>query len=307
MFYWLWKLWLDERAQVGGTDDSVEADGATDDTVDAGDAEDEQNSEQANQEPSFVETEGLSDEIRNSAEFKGMQRAFSRKMNRFKDYEQKIAVLDKLTNDPAFYRQFVEDSARKLGMQVVSPNGNQQQQHANGDLESIVKSSLPPEYAEAIPGLSTAVAKAIEAAVGPIKEQTQKSTMEAQSRMLQQDWDRAAIELTEQDPDWEDSSDDIGDLYEFLKSGSMFHPVWGNKLSILHNLVRGEDHAAVTAIDKMRTAARNKTHTSRNGAGQTLSLQDIQERIKSADTSQGKWDTAGKFALEQLKKTGGRA
>ena len=302
-----WKrLWTDESGQVGGTEDGTrDADGATDDEgqVDAGEGGDQQNSGEEEGQESFVDPGSLSDELKDSAEFKGMQRAFSKKMNTFRGNEQKIQMLDRMSNDPEYLKQFVTAAAQKVGLQVSNGATASQQSQSDNSLANVVQSALPAEYTEAMPGLSQAIATAIEAATAPIKEQTKQANLDSEKRVQQQNWDRAAQELTESDPEWEDDSDEIGDLWNFLKGGEMFHPVWGNKLTMLRKLARGDSFATTEAANRMRSAVLNKTQTGRN-SGQ-VSMLDIHNQIKQQDRAQNKWETAGNYAREQLRKSGG--
>lgn len=296
MYDWLWKLLSDQRGEVGGTEDATDT---GDMDAEAGAEGDQQDSPTEGQEESFVDPESLSEDLKNTAEYKGMVRAFSRKMNRFKEAEDKIAILDRIANDADYRRQFVTRAAQQMGMQITESSNGQQQQQAP-------QNPALDQLETALPGLGNALKDLIRSEIAPLKAQAEQSMTETQRRVAQQEWDRAAMELTERDPAWEDSSDDIGDLYEFLKSGQMFHPVWGNKLEILHKLARGEDYAAAEAVSRMRSAAQNKTHTGRHGGGQ-INITDIHKQITEAPTAQSKWDIAAQYALEEMKRTGGRA
>ena len=301
---WFLKLFFDTLGQIGETQDESDEIGSPEDedlTEEAATEDDQEADTEADDEEDFVDPGTLSEEMKNSKEFKGMQRAFSKKQSQLREGEQKIQVVDRLTSDLDYRKQFLAAAVKGTGFKLVAEDASTNGTDPN-DLTAIARNALPEGYAEAIPGLDATIAKVVEAALGPMKQGITAQAEAADKREKGQEWQKAADDMGNLDPEWEDDSTEIGEVFDWLKGPQMFHPVYGNKLAALRMLVKGEGAALAGAARRMGDAAKNKTKTGKGGG--SVSIMDIHKKIAQSVGSDNKWAAAAAFAEEDLAKKG---
>jgi hypothetical protein len=303
MKWWL-KFLFDTLGQIGEAQATDEGDGSAlgEDATEeeATETEDPEDTDREASEDSFVDDpDSVSEEVRNSKEFKGLQRAYQKKLNQLNAGLDKIKVVDQLANDPNYRKRFIMQAAESAGLKVLEDGADK---GSNDDLVSIARSALPEGYADAIPGLDAAIAKVVEATVTPLKKQALEQVQSTEQKLRQKEWNEAVARMNELDPEWEDDSDEMGALSDWLKGTEMSHPLYGDRLQILRRLVKGDGAATAEAARRMSQAARNKSQRRRSGSAP--SIVDIQKKIAGLKRSDDKWSAAAAFAEEQLSKKG---
>ena len=299
------RLLLDTLSQVGESQTPEDGDGSSEEAEEASqeeaaESEGTEDSDEIDDEDGFVDDpESISQEVRDSKEYKGLQRAYQKKLDILNADLDKVRIVNQLASDPAYRREFVKHAANGTGLKISEEGAGAETPE---DLVSIARQALPEGYAEAIPGLDAAIAKVVEATVTPMKKEALAQAQSVENRVQQQEWKKSVERMNAVDPEWEDDSEEMGALSDWLRGTEMTHPIYGDRLQVLRKLVKGDGAATVEAVRRIGGAARNKTQT-RQGGG-AVSIVDIHKKIAGLERSDDKWAAAAEFADTQLSKKG---
>ena len=140
---------------------------------------------------------------------------------------------------------------------------------------------------------AAAIWAAQQIAMKPMQAQQQAQ----QQAQLNQQYEEAAAELREKAPDWEDREKDLSEMWDFLTSNQMRSPKFGNKLELLWNMLTSNQSAVAEATNRMTRAVKNRSGSS---IGNTRTVSNLQDRIKSAGNARDAFGMAKRAALEQF-------
>ena len=237
-----------------------------------------------------------------------MQGAYNKSLKKVKGSEEKIAWADKVNSDPTFAYQAVQDWAARNGYSISKAQAKEiaaaaGSEHGNGStaapqaLVEAVRASLSPELQWMAPQIANAQYVAHQMTMKPIEE---KQLQERRSEWNDQ-YDRAAEELGQVAPGWEEHEDDMNELLEFLRSEKVTHKKFGSKLAVLHGVVTGDARATQEAARRFARAATSRTVSGQSGRS---AVPNVHERVQKAKTNSDAWDIAAKAAMEQAEKQG---
>lgn len=262
----------------------------------------------------FLDDETLMAEIRHDPKlnhfFGKMQAAYTKRSQTLAGVKQAAELVDRFNSDPEFAKQTILSRAQQLGLNVgmagQTPAQPNQPAAATAPQTFVdrIKSSLDPSLQWLAPQLANAFYPAVQEAVAPLQQQlgqSRQSQTEAQFEELSR-------QLSEKAPGWEQHEDDMTRLLDFLKSDRLNDRVYGNKLEVLHRMVRGGDYATQEALTRMATAAKNRTTTGQAGKPPTDNLKD--RLLKTARSSRGPtgfsqaFQMAAQAAVDEVKRGG---
>jgi hypothetical protein len=309
MFEWLLTTLLSETGEVGDSTEEQQAEAETPVTgqddqpqVEADAFEQAHASGETSQhqetEENFIDPKDLPDEIK--PHWKRMHREYNKRLKDIKDLKSKASTYDRFYNDSAFADQVLQEWANRNGFtltrsgEVKPTQQSQQQAKAPPELVEHVKSQLSPELQWMAESQANSIWAAQQMMLAPLQRQQQERQLEARNA----EYDKYAEELSETAPEWEDKEEEMTDLLHFLNGSEMNHKKYGNKLSLLYNVVTGNAAAISQATKRMVAGVKNKnTNGNRNT---TRTSPNLAERIKKANNRDA-WDMAVQAALDQEK------
>jgi hypothetical protein len=308
MFEWLLVTLLSERGEIGDSTEEQQAEAETPVTGQDDQPQVEADAfEQAHAsgdvpaqdtEEQFIDPKDLPDEIK--PHWKRMHREYNKRLKDIKDLRSKSEVYDRFYNDPSYANNVLQEWAARNGLtltrsgEVKQTQQSQQQAKAPPELVEHVKSQLSPELQWMAESQANSIWAAQQMMLAPLQRQQQERQLEARNA----EYDKYAEELSETAPEWEDKEEEMTDLLHFLNGSEMNHRKYGNKLSLLYNVVTGNAAAISQATKRMVAGVKNKnTNGNRNVARTSPNLA---ERIKKA-SNRDAWDMAVQAALDQEK------
>lgn len=159
-------------------------------------------------------------------------------------------------------------------------------------IEQALSTSLGEDLAFLAPRIAPALEAAIRQAVEPLSKQTeaqQRATRQAEEQKLMQEMDAA-------NPGWEAHVSEMEAMQQFLSSGALHHPKFGNRLALLYRLTN-PDVARVEAARSMTTASRSRLSTGRPGRP---AQPNIEEMVRGAKSSNDAFRLAAEAALREV-------
>lgn len=231
-----------------------------------------------------------------------MTKAYQEKMKGIREQQQKIDAFDRFMNDADYQRQFLQNAARQLGMELRpagnSTNGQQATQgreSASSDVQRLAEEALADQpdlqfLAGPIAKIAERIANAtVESRISPYEAEQKQ----ARAHQQEAEFDQMVEQLSESAPGWETYEDEMANLWQFFerasKGGPRMHPKYGNVLSMMHRLVTGDAQAEARAGRRMRTAlgARDTTST-----GRQATRPNVRDLIDKAPDDDDKWNIA---------------
>ena len=250
---------------------------------------------------SFIDPKDLPEELK--PHWKRMHGAYTKKMQGFADASKKAELVDRFYGDPQFALQTIAQAAQQLGYtltppgQATPPPGQVLPVPATGaappELVQAIQAALDPSLHWMAPSLANAQWSA---------NQVLRAKVDAQT--FDTEYERAAGELGESLPGWEQHEAEMEELYDFLATRQMYHPKFGNKLQLLYNLVTGNAAAVTEAARRMSTAAKSRTTT---GHPARSTVPDYSERIQKARSPEEAFQLAAEQAKAELAARGIKA
>jgi len=247
----------------------------------------------------FIDPRDLPPEI--VPHFKRMQAAFTKKMQAVARDRDKVELVNKYRSDPDFARQFIQQELQRFGVgaQTAQP---QAPQGGGGrppqPFVDAITQKLPQELQWMAPAIAEATYASVAHLTAPMLQQNQNRVREER----ESEWDGLAQDLSQRQPGWEAHEDDMLEIYDFLQSPKLKHPVYGSKLDLLLNLVTGNAAATQRAIQRMSDAGRSRTTT---GQPSRTTIPNISDRVRKAPDTRSAWKIAADSAIQQLAGGGG--
>lgn len=264
-----------------------------------------------------TDTDALGDEPPsdpNDPNYKYWQGAYTRARQRDRaqvntiqsEHQQWGEVLRNFHTDDAYALQVLRSRFPHLAAQLSLPGQAGTTPHARsqvgttpeGKLEMLLAEQLGPDLQFLAPKLAgalhTVLHESIEAAVTPLKQETQQQQAAARKR----EEDALLADMDQKHPGWDTRyADDMKTLDAFLASDALMHPKFGNKYELLLRLVN-PDVARIDATRQMQTAARSRLTTGRPGRqGQP----NVDDEVRKAPTSADAFMLAAQAALRTLR------
>lgn len=246
----------------------------------------------------FFDASSLAPELQ--GQWKKMQGAFTKAMQKSKTYRDAADLVDRFNRDPDFARQTIMQRAQQLGLSIGQPGqpGTPTPSASTPpELVEAVKANLSPELQWMAPALAASQWAGMQMALKPMKEQQQRTTQETRD----QEYDLLAAQLSEKAPEWETHEDDMDNLLLFLQSPKMMDRRWGSKLDILYRAVVGDGQATAEAARRMAQAGKLRTPVGQPTATPTP---NIREQVLKPKQNQEAWDIAAKNAIRELERQG---
>ena len=254
---------------------------------------------------SFINPADLPEEIK--PHWKRMHRAYTKALDGIKTGKADIELLGRFRSDPAFARELVQIEASRLGLHLAPANGTtpaapaapttRVDTDAVARIAEAMKSQVDPSLHWMIPGMAAGQWAAAQEANRPLVEK--ERAKEQSSR--ETEWGTLSERLTETAPGWEAHQDDMNALIDWLRSPSLTHPQFGDKLTFLYNSVTNGSAAKVAAIRDMGAAARN---ASRTGQTTRAAVPNIADRVRKATTTSEALRIAAEEAERELRAAG---
>jgi len=299
---WLSPL-LNERGEVGGTDKgtATQDSGAdqNDDTGPSGSGTTTGDTSSAQDKESFIDPSSLPEELK--PHWKRMHRAYTKRLEEFKQAKEKALAYDRFYSDENFRLQTLQEAARQLGFSLTKAQAQNlaasSGYEAPAEIVEAVRARLDPSLQWMAKSLADAPYTVYRMATDPEKKQQ----AEMQLKQREKEYEELASELTERAPGWEEREDEMMELLDFLQGPSMRHKKFGSKLELLYNLVTGNASAILEATKRMGQAAKNRIVS---GTTNRQTVPNYDERIRKAKTNQEAWAIAAKMAEEQLEREG---
>lgn len=241
---------------------------------------------------SFIDPKDLPPELK--PHWTRMHRAYTKALEKSKQAGggEHAANVQRFWSDPDYASQIIQARAQQLGYRLTKAEAREMARDAAGSAPA-GDGSLPPELSWMEPH----IARAVEARLQPYKQRAQTQEVSAKTA----EFDELAEELAETAPGWEAHEDEMSELLSFLTSSRLRDRRWGSKLALLHNLVTGQAHAAVTLARRTADAARARTGTGQPGRSVAPNLSD---QIRKAPTTNDAWKLAEQAGLEEARRRG---
>jgi DNA-binding transcriptional MerR regulator len=258
----------------------------------------------APQEESFIDPSQLPEELK--PHWKRMHTSYIKYREDLKKGREAATTIQRFYSDPDYQLQVLQQAAAQRGLRLSSVAEQLQAQggqtsnpavQAPADMVERIKAGLAPE----LQWMAQNLANSTWAAVQPLIQEKQRE----QAASKEQEYEAAGAALSQKFPGWEAEEDTMNDLLEWMQSGPMQHPRYGNRLERLYQFtqfVNGHNgHAVQEAATRMAEAARSRTTSSRvaHPGGE-----NFQERIRKATTKHEAFELAQQQAIEELKRQG---
>lgn len=303
MFENIWAILMSETGEVGDStegsanEEVVEITGQ-DDQFEAGadafeQAKDSVEAQPQTSEENFIDPKTLPDEIK--PHWKRMHSEYNKRLKAIKDIKSKSETYDRFYNDSAYANQVIQAWAQQNGFTLTKAGEQvqatkQQQAKAPDALIEAFKQNLSPELQWMAESQANAYWSAQQMMMAPLAKRQQESELASRNA----EYDTLAEELTETAPEWEDKENEMTELVDFLTGPSMRHKKFGNKLSLLYNIVNGNSAAVSEATKRMVQGVKNRNANGNRTV--TRSAPNLAERIKKASTNDA-WELAKQAAL----------
>lgn len=303
MFENIWAILMSETGEVGDStegsanEEVVEITGQ-DDQFEAGadafeQAKDSVEAQPQTSEENFIDPKTLPDEIK--PHWKRMHSEYNKRLKAIKDIKSKSETYDRFYNDSAYANQVIQAWAQQNGFTLTKAGEQvqatkQQQAKAPDALIEAFKQNLSPELQWMAESQANAYWSAQQMMMAPLAKRQQESELASRNA----EYDTLAEELTETAPEWEDKETEMTELVDFLTGPSMRHKKFGNKLSLLYNIVNGNSAAVSEATKRMVQGVKNRNANGNRTV--TRSAPNLAERIKKASTNDA-WELAKQAAL----------
>lgn len=296
---------FNERGEVGDNDGTANAGDQGDpqqgDTTGTGEGASSEGSEAPPQE-SFFDPSQLSPELKK--QWSSMHRAYTKKLEGFKQAQDKALAYDRFYSDDDFRLQTLQQAAQQLGYNFSKAQpGNTGQPVASGgesapaDLVERVRSRLDPSLQWMAQSLADAQYEAMRAVIGPREQREEQE----RARQRHDQYQELAEELSEKVPGWEEHEEEMLELLDFIKSDKMRHKRFGSKLNLLHGIVTGNASAISEATRRMAESAKNRTVS---GGISRSSAPNYEDRIRKAKTNQEAFKIAAQEAENFMRSEG---
>ena len=253
----------------------------------------------------FVNPAELPDELK--PHWKSMHRAHNKKLDELRAHKSDLDMLNKFRSDPAYARELLQFEAARLGLQIASPGAQptaqpDPQARQDGEaptpqLVAAVKARLDPSLHWMAESLAAAGMEAAKLTTKPLVEKDRAKELAARDA----EWGALSGKLTETAPGWEAHETDMNALLDWLRSPSLRHDQFGDKLTFLYNAVTGGAAAKAQAIRAMGDAARNATRT---GQTSRATLPNTAQRVREAKTPREAMQVAVEAAEQELRASG---
>ena len=218
---------------------------------------------------------------------KTFQAAYTKKTQNLADLRRQAEFADKFQNDPEFraqqLRQYQPSTTTQAG--ATAQTGQVPPQYV-----AARKASLPAELQWMAEPLAQGDYQRDLAFFNNYIKPMQDERVKEKSDRGAESWKAAATELSDTHPGWDGAEDEMVELVEFLRSPSLKHERFGNKLELLYRLVApgtAQARETQTAIERTAQAAKNKSVTSSGSRG---THSNLEERIRTAPTTDKAWE-----------------
>jgi len=235
--------------------------------------------------------------------FKAMQGAFTKRMQSIAEIRDKANVVDRFYNDQNFARETLTQWAAQNGLQLV-PHGQQAQAQqpgaggaANPQIVETLKQHLPPEMSWMAETLGPAFSQVLNQQLSQIVQPLTQLQQQRQFAEREGAYDKAAEELSNQIPHWQEHEDTMAEINAFLLSPDLVSPKYGSKLQLLYNAATANAASMAKATQRMTDAAKNRTPQTRNGARRP---EDVAQQIMKAKSSEDAFMMAANAARAKL-------
>jgi hypothetical protein len=220
---------------------------------------------------------------------KRFQAAYTKKTQDLAEIRRKAEFSDKFQTDPEYRAQVLR---QYQPVQTGQPGGvtGQQPLQVPPQYVQVRRATLPTELQWMAESLAAGDYQRDLAIYQSFIQPMQQDRVKENETRAAENYRAAETDLAEKHPGWDAAEDDMVDLVEFLKSPSLRHDRWGNKLELLYRLVAGEkarNEETQTAIERTAQAAKAKSVTSSGSRGTSSNLE---ERIRKTKTNNEAWD-----------------
>lgn len=235
--------------------------------------------------------------------FKRMQGVYTKRMQEIAEIRDRAQQVDRFYNDRNFAQETLVRWAAQNGYQLTPINGQTQGQPRltpaqQGDTPTFLveqfKANLQPELQWMAEPLAKAMQASMQGMLQPVLQQHEQQTKQQRAS----EWDKHANELGEVAPGWEEHEGAMGDLFDFMRSDSLYHPTYGSKIQMLYDLATARAASMKQAQARVASAAKNRVSSSRP-SGKPASVED--EILKASN--QDAWAIAKRNALAMHKKS----
>ena len=279
---------------------------ATDTTAAAASATDQPETTAAAIE-SFINPADLPEEIK--PHWKRMHAAYTKWIEKERNPARAdTEMLKRFRTDEAFATEVIRLEAQRRGLHLAPANGTttpataeptarQDGEAPSPQLVAAIKAKLDPSLHWMADSLAAAGMEAAKIATRPLVDKDRAKDQAARDT----EWGALAGKLTETAPGWEAHEADMSELSDWLKSPSLTHARFGDKLTFLYNAVTNGSAAKADAIRAMGDAARNATRT---GQSSRASVPNVTDRVRKATTARDAMKIAAEEAERELRAAG---
>lgn len=254
---------------------------------------------------SFINPSELPEEIK--PHWTRMHRAYTKALEKFNGRRADHDLLDNFRGNESFALDLLRAEAQRRGLQLTPVNGQTTPPAAPAPTRSAdgpparvveaIRARLDPSLQWMAESLAAGQWEAAQESMRPIVEKDRAK--ETASR--EQEFGGLAAKLSESAPGWEAHEDDMNALLDWIKSPSMTHPQFGDKLTFLYNAVTGGSVAKRQAIQAMSDAARN---ASRTGQSARPIATNVTDRVMKASNHHDAVKIAAEEAIRELRAAG---
>jgi len=255
---------------------------------------------------SFINPADLPEEIK--PHWKRMHAAYTKWIEKERNPARAdTEMLKRFRTDEAFATEVIRLEAQRRGLHLAPAPGTttpaateptrQDGEAPSPQLVAAVKARLDPSLHWMADSLAAAGMEAAKIATKPLVDRDRAKDQAARDT----EWGASAGKLTETAPGWEAHEADMGELSDWLKSPSLTHPRFGDKLAFLYNAVTNGSAAKADAIRAMGDAARNATRTGQSGRA---TLPNVTDRVRKATTARDAMKIAAEEAERELRAAG---
>jgi len=252
-------------------------------------------------EESFIDPASLPEELK--PHWKRMHGSYTKFKQSEKQLRQQAEMVARFNTDPEFARATMLQRAAEMGFQLVPFGSNGQQQvvtqrqragNTPQQFLELAQSKLPPELHWMAPSIAESAHAIVQAALEPLVKQQRDHTTQARDR----EYDDHEAKLSEKHPGWEEHEDTMDKLLKWWQSDSLSHPMFGSKLELLYKMATDQASSVSEATRRINGAVRNRSSSSQTTSS---GAPNIVKRVREAKSNEEAWDTATKYAVEQVK------
>lgn len=285
-----------QNDQMAGDEPAAEATAAPNGTTDS--------PKPAEAVESFINPADLPEEIK--PHWKRMHAAYTKWIQQERNPSRAdLDMLKRFRTDEGFATELIRTEATRRGLQFAPVNGTTApaQPAATSTegpptrLVEAIKARLDPSLHWMAEAMAAGQWSAAQEATRPLLEKDRAKDQAARDT----EWGALAGKLTESAPGWEAHETDMTALHDWLRSPSLSHPQFGDKLTFLYNAVTNGSAAKADAIRAMGDAARNATRT---GQSSRATLPNTSDRVRKATTARDAMKIAAEEAERELRAAG---